>query len=359
MFSAITYADEICIMPLVQARVKSVEPDANGRSGTALLEILHVYSGDPKLKGVTFTDEYNRGPDARGRAALHTYKVDEEGLWSIHEAGNAKGVYKPVTDRRLPFRIRSLDVPNSRHAEHLKLAEVIESVHVAAEGKQGKMLVVLANDQLPEIATWAVRTLGGSDDPAAGKFLDGFVEKPDATLSPPVQIAWDEVLCEKRSEWPIKETRVKWLTGWVKGKADKDHALRLLSRLHMSHQREELRTAQAVGLVCAAADNTEWPVYARREAIRYAGFFGEESPEDDTAFDCLIGQIKRGKDVEIRRVAAESIRYSVRMLPARLKAVEDHMASEKDTEVLASLTRAVRKAKEELDEPKAKPPEKK
>ncbi len=73
----------------------------------------------------------------------------------------------------------------------------------------------------------------------------------------------------------------------------------------------------------------------------------------------MMGQIKNGKDVEVRRVAAETLSVRVRLFPVRVKAVEDHIPNEKDAEVLASLTRAVRKAKDESDDPKPKPPEKK
>ncbi len=340
---------------LVRGKVKSIERTQGG-VGTAKVEILHVYSGAVELKGRTFAD-IQQLESTTGREAVSPFEVGEEGLWVLG-LGEKDELMRSEDDCYL-LRFRSRKGDHVRHAEHIKMAEAVESVEKAKPEERIKSLVGMTSDKTPEVGMWAVRALGASDDPAAGKFLDGFIEKPDAKLPLAVQCELDKVLCEKQSEWILKEARTKWLAGWVKGKAVEYHATRVLSRLDTAHQRQEIRTDQAVGLVCSAADNTDWPWEERRYAIDLAGKFGAEAPEDDTAFDWMMGQIKNGKDVEVRRVAAETLSLRVRLFPARLKAVEDHLATEKDSEVLAALSRAVRKAKEEEDEPKAKSPEKK
>jgi hypothetical protein len=140
------FADDSPATLLVSARVKSVEADPKGKSGTAVLEIVHVYGEGQKLKGQTFTDKYSVGADARGFAASQVFEVDEVGLWSIMVSMNGAGI---TADHTLPFRRRSRTIHTPRHAEHVKLAEAIESVYSVDERKRGKMLVALAGNELP------------------------------------------------------------------------------------------------------------------------------------------------------------------------------------------------------------------
>lgn len=327
---------------LVRGKVKSVETKFNGNAELVVVEITHVYAGSPELKGTTFRDAY-QAASTTGMEASTQFKVDEEGVWALR--ANTDGELWPELDDRYPFARRSRKVDNKRHAQIVKLAEAVESVETAKPGDRSKMLVDLTADDTPEVGVWAALALGRSDDPAAGKFLDGFAEKPDAKLPLAAQAAMDEVLCKNKwKAWVGSKPRTELLKGWVTGKADEYQAMRALKRINDADQDEQLLNKLAVELVCTAAENTDWPLKARQRAVYLVGAIGERVPEN-SAFDWLFDQARNNKDVEFRRAAASSLNR-LPLSSERRKVVEDYLIFEKDEKVADALRAAVKKAKE-------------
>ena len=295
------WAGEKPTTALVRAKVKSVEQVTKTRS-TAVLEIVHVYTGPAEWKGRTFAD-VQQAESLSGREARFPFEMGEEGLWVL--TTGKKDELLPTDDDRFLFPRRSRKADNSRYAEHLKLADAVEAVEKSTPGERVKLLVSLADDDTPETGAWAVQVLGESGEPAAAKFLDGFAAKPDAKLSLATQVALDEVLCKtKREEWFESKPRAELLTGWVAGKVDEYHGFLILQRIDTASQRKHIRGSLAVGVVRTAAENKDWPWKARRHAIFLVGMLGGRVVDDDDAFDWLFGQIKTSKDVEVRSPTA-------------------------------------------------------
>lgn len=334
-------------LALVRAKVTSVEVVTKGKVEVAVLEIVHVYSGKPGLRGQTFKDTY-REQDLRGRAARFPFQLEEEGLWTVWT--DAKGVLSPVRDSSLPFRTRS-QKGNPAHADHVKLAEVIETVETGKKGERVEKLTKLTGDAMPDVAAWAVWTLGASDDPAATKFLDGFAAKPDATIPLRAQVAADEVLCRTRQDdWFRVKPRTAMLKAWATGKADKHDAHRVLSRIDLSDQGEQIRNDVACEVVHLAVGNKDWPMEVRRYALTLLGKLGERVVDDSTAFDGLFDVIKNGQGSELRQAAAFSLLKHIRLHQKRRKVVEEYLTSEKDKTVAQALRDAIRKGIEKDDE---------
>jgi len=324
---------------LVRAKVKSVEEVTKGRVENAVLEIVHVYLGDSTLKGQTFHDTY-RANDLRGNAAHSPFKVDEEGLWAVMVG--TKGDLILAMDRSLPFRRRS-QKSDPTYANDLKLAEVIESVYSAKEGDRAKKLIELTVDATPQVAVWAVRTLGASDDPAAEKYLKGFATKPDLKLPLQAQLVIDEVLCKvKRKEWLTTTQRMAMLKAWASGKADEDDARGILSRLDSSHQQKEVSNDRVCEVIRLAVANKDWPMEVRRYALTLIGMLSERAGDDSAVFDGLFDVIKNGQDSELRQAAASTLWYHIPLNQKRRKVVEEYLTTEKDTEVARILRSAIR-----------------
>lgn len=317
----VAFADELTPAFLVRAKVKSVQAHPNGKSGTAVLEILHVYAEDQKRKGETFTDQFNVGPDARGFAAGTAFEVDEVGLWVV--TVTRKGTLGITSDPTLPFRWRSRKVDTPRYAEHVKLAEAIESVLTADERKQGKMLVGLAGSDSPEIATWAVWKLGESEDFAADKFLNGFVTKPDVKMPLRAQVAMDEVLTKvRREDWYESKSRAAMLTAWAGGKVEECDGSRLLNYLINAFEREDLDNELACEVVALAINNKEWPLTTRTFAAQQLAQLGRR-PDDSVAVDRLVKTVQGVADKDLRSAAAAAIRRYVKLDDKQEAALRD------------------------------------
>ena len=77
-------------------------------------------------------------------------------------------------------------------------------------------------------------------------------------------------------------------------------------------------------------------------------FIVQFSANDEARFaaiDWVYEQMRANENIDLRRTAAGTL-TQLPHYPARLKAIEEHLASEKDAEVAESLRAAVKKAKE-------------
>ena len=63
------------------------------------------------------------------------------------------------------------------------------------------------------------------------------------------------------------------------------------------------------------------------------------------AIDWVFDQMRTNDNIDLRRAAAGTL-TQLPLYPARLKAIEEHLATEKDAKVAESLRAAVKKAKE-------------
>ena len=314
---------------LVRAKVVSVKTEAEGKVGTAVIEILHVYSGKADLKGKKFNDTFRLVADFSGRSAHSEFMVDEEGLWSLRNGG-AKGGLVPVWDPSLPFYLRSRDEKRYHHTDNVKLAETIESVCSAKESERVNKLVGLAGSESPIAARWAVLTLGASNEAEAGRYLDALSEKPDPKMPLLAQVAMDEVLSKaKREDWFRAKTRLPMLKGWVTSKADEGGAYLILNRIDHADDGQELRNDVACELVHLAIGNKDWPMPARKYAVTTLGKLGEKVVDDSPAFEGLLDVVKTSKEKELRDAAADSIVKYIRLDDKRRTALSEAQAKEK------------------------------
>lgn len=313
---------------VVRAKVTSVQAEGDGKVGTAVLEIVHVYAGTPALKGQTFLDSYRLVDDFQGRAARSAFKVDEQGLWTLKEG--AKGVLVPVTDASLPFRIRSRNTNQSPYAEHVKLAEVIELLATTKENERVKKLTELANDESADIATWAVWAISASKDAEAERYLDSFAEKPDVKMPLRAQVVMDEILSKaKREDWFRAKTRLPMLKAWVTAKVDDNDTYRILNRIDHADDWQELRNEVACELVSLAVGNPDWSVKSRKYAITVLGRLGKKVVDDSAAFDRLLEVVRKNKEKELRESAAVAILKYIRLDDKRRAAVNEAQAKDK------------------------------
>jgi hypothetical protein len=132
----------------------------------------------------------------------------------------------------------------------------------------------------------------------------------------------------------------------VKGKPDEYHMNLILRRLDMADQLDELSNKAAIELTRRAAENKEWPRKYRLYAVEQVGRIAGRGVNDEAAYVWLFGQVQKGSDAEFRRTAAGTIAGYITIYPARLKAIEEHLRTETDKDVIKSLQKAVKKGKE-------------
>lgn len=341
-----SHADDKPAAVLVRAKVKSVEKKERDGSVPAVIEITEVLVGPPEIKGRRFRDYHVK----EGNSFAYTdtpFVVDEEGLWTLREE---KGDLHPVADPNLPIAYRCRKVDCERYDQMVRLAEAVERVQKLKTEERDTAIQGLIANPTPEISRWAVWTLSRSaNSPTARKFFDVFAENPDRRLPLAAQVEIDGVLCHRdEGAWHLSKIRAELLREWVGGKADEYHAKLILSHFSSVHQRRELQDEQMVALVRKAAENEAWPREVRFSAIDEVGRAASRGVNDDAntaGFDWLFDQIKNNKEVEGRRSAAVSL-WQLPLYPARLKAVEEHLANEKDEKVAKALRASVKKAKE-------------
>lgn len=338
-------AEEKPPVALVRARVKSVTSKNEGKSSTAVLEVVHVYAGPAEWKNRTFVDA-QQAQSANGFEAISPFAVDEEGLWVLRVG--EKELWVAGGDSLL-FTGRSRKGDTARHAEHLKMAEAVEKAEQERPEKRLALLREFAADKTPEVASWAMTAVGRLDTADSRKYLDELAETPDPKLSVVAQIALDEGLCQRPDgDWPNSKPRTALLREWVKATQTEEVAGRVQSRIDLAHQKKELGDKLAVELLATAAANKDWPKNARRYALQQLWMTAERAASDDArtaAWECVFGHMQTNDDPDLRRSAANVLALFT-LYPARRKAVEDHLATEKDEKVAASLRAAVKKAKE-------------
>ncbi len=339
-------ADDKPDTSLVRARVASLGKKTDGGAVPATLEVLHVYSGLGELKGRTFKD-YQREESSTGSEATSPFEVGEEAICVIRGADKVELVV--ARDDRFPFRYRSRKGDNTRHCEHLKLAEAVEKTENEKPDKRLTRLREFASDKTDEVAYWAMTAVGRLDTTDSRKHLDELAAKPDPNLSVAAQIALDEILCKQTErEWPDSKPRTAMIRGWVRSAQPEEVAGRVLSRIDMAHQRRELSDKLAVELLSTTVANAEWPKKTRRDALQQLWPTADRAASEEArtvAWECVFGRTKTNDDLALRRFAAEVVRLFP-LYAARLKAVEEHLATEKDAKVAESLRAAVKKAKE-------------
>ncbi len=249
-------------------------------------------------------------------------------------------------DRRLPFICRSRKLDDRRHAQHSLLAEAVEKYANAKPEDQPELSAKLAQDATPELCYWMVRTLGESDAKFAGDLLARWRKKP-GDLPLRAQIALDEVLCAKeRADWFSTPERTALLKSWVTGKADEYHTQRVLSRLDMASQHDQLRGDKAIELVQISTSNKDWRNEDRRNAIWFVGLLARRMVDHQATYEWLFEQMRSNPDLDMRRTAAGVV-GSLLLQPKRIQAVEDYLATEeKDATIIKNLRAAVKKAKE-------------
>jgi len=344
--NALFAADEKPPCYLVRGVIKSVKENSYGTGGTAVVEIAHVYSGPAELSKQTFSDGYRRVSDFRGTSARVAFEVGEEGIWVLKER-NGKLQLSSQPDWGLGFRSRKVE-NRERYAAVMRLAESIESLGKLKTDARVPALKTHMKELTPEVACWAMRALAQSSDVDARKYLAELTERPDRTLSLPVQITLDESLSKSHgAEWYLAKQRFDLLRGWANGKASDSDAGRIIHRFDIAVQRDQLPGKFAIEFTTTAAENKTWSKEARRNAIHALVWLVNHRVDDEKIFEWYLAYFKGNAEIELRRFAAGCLAHRVRLSPARWKQIEDHLTKETDKEVKATLQEAVKKAKED------------
>jgi hypothetical protein len=305
--------------------------------------IVHVYVGEKKLVGSTFTDVYIT-EDLRGKSASIPFTNDEEGIWTIAQSPNG---ISPYFDERMPFSHRSRKSDNRRHEQIITLAEAIEKTEQSKPDDRIPLLLELILDKTPEVSAWAVHTLGNSQKAAAQEYFEKLSKQIPPNLPIASQVALDEVLSKnKEYEWMKSKVRSALLESWVKGKTDEYHMTLILRRFDMADQLGELSNRSAIALTRMAAENKEWTRDFRIYAIRQVGRIADRGVDDESTYIWLFEQIQKNTDGEFRRAAAGTLARFIAIYPARLKAIEKHLEAETDKDVIRSLHDAVKKGQD-------------
>jgi hypothetical protein len=136
------------------------------------------------------------------------------------------------------------------------------------------------------------------------------------------------------------------LKGWVAGKVDEYHGMRVLSRIDTASPRNHIRDQLAAYVTRTAAENSDWPWKARRHAIFLVGRFGGRTTEDATALDWLGRADQEGQgDRDPPRGGLFGAEFPP-LTQKQVEVVEEYVEEEKDKEVADALRAAVNKAKQ-------------
>lgn len=342
-------AAEVPLACLVRSKVKSVTEEKKGLV-TAKLEVTRVYSGPAELVGDMFSDEARPNGDFHGFAAETAFEVGEEGIWTLWkskmEALQVPRIRNGSSGWQFYARSRKGDL---RHAKIELMSVAVEKVEKEKPEKRLALLRNFVTDKTYEVAYWAMTAIGSSDSADAKKYLNELAAKPDAKLAVAALIALDEILCKlTESDWTDSKPRSEMLRTWVSGKKDQHDAGRILSRLYNAHQDHNLADKLAVELWRTAAENKEWPLDTRKYAIWRMDFVVKFSANDEARFaaiDWVYEQMRSNDTIELRRAAADTL-SQLPLYPKRLKAIEEHLTTEKDERVAEALRAAIKKVRE-------------
>jgi hypothetical protein len=332
---------------LVRGKVQSVSEKES--VGTVKVEVIGVYSGPAKLVGESFEDTYHAwGADIRGEAICRKVEVGEEGLWVLWRAKDTLRVGRPPEGSGWPFYRHTL----KGDPGHLECEGVAEAIRKVAQEKPEKRLALLqqfARDEKRFTTYWAMCAIGQLDSADARKYLDELATKPDPTLPLAAQVALDEVLCRRADgDWSDSQPRTALLRAWVSDKPKDKGSNGVLSRLYKAHQQQQLADKLAVELHRTAGENKDWSVEMRGHVIRQMKFTFEFSAGDEARL-AVVGwvyeQMRSNETLELRRVAAMTLRDLPPLPSVQLKAIEEHLVIEKDEKVAEALRAAIKKAK--------------
>jgi len=347
MFSStlLSSAAEKPVISLVRAKVLTVGKSMPVGNVSATVEITHVYTGDMGLKGTTFTDYYNIGGFTSSNAAIVEFKVDDVGLWSLKPIGSD---FVPCYDSLMPFRSRTLksDPDDIRYDHHLTLAGEIEKIDKAKPEDRTSLLRELLTHRTPEVSAWSVRKLAVTDTDPARRVLNELADKPDIDQPIAGQIALDQVLYKsKKKNWYESKVRKALLRSWVDGKPNDFDAHSILQRISSASQGGELPEKYFAELAQAAAENNNWPRAARLDAISCVGRIAGRSPYEESTHMWLFTYVQKNEDIAFRRAAAFAM-YYMTLNPVHIKAVEAHLTTEPNKEIVQTLRAAIKEAKQ-------------
>ena len=329
---------------LVRGKVTAFELAKGNLTSPATVEIVHVYSGNPELVGKTLTDYYQpfgNGHSAPLFTAMRPLKVGEVGVWTLTESGVGKQL--AVVARQAPSQTITKEPASMKLP--FEWADTVEKYTKATPKVRMDMASKLVRSPNGQIMNWMIRTLGEEDSKEAEQLLKKL--QADVEVDLWVQIQLDEIFCRKDKElWYAAPARLAMLKTWVSGKPKGFYAPWVLDRLDGATQLDQLRLDKAFELHKLAVENKDWPEKYRLEAIWRVGLIAGRAVDDEVADAWLFDVMRTHAVVAYRRAAARAI-YCLPLYSTRLKAVEEHLRTESDTEIKATLTEAVKKAKED------------
>ncbi len=135
------------------------------------------------------------------------------------------------------------------------------------------------------------------------------------------------------------------LQSWVDGKPNDSDAVFILQRFSSASQGNELPNKYFVELTKTAVVNINWPQKARLGAMRAVGTIAGRSTYEESTYTWLFDYVQNNKDIAFRRAAAGAI-YHMTLNPIHIKAVETHLTTEPDKEIVQTLQAAIKEAKE-------------
>jgi hypothetical protein len=333
---------------LVQGRVKSLDrkKEPFNQSQVATIEITHVYSGPKSLLERTFEDRFLT-IDFNGSATHVQFDIGEEGVWSIAEQ---KNVPNALNVSGIFCYARSRESDNTRHAQAVAVAESVEKLEKEKPEKRVASLRGWATSEIPEVSAWAIRNLVSSKEAEAGEYLDSLAKKPNSKIPLDGQVVLDEVLAKRKGiDWLTTEPRLAMLRGWVSSKQAEHECWQIGARIGAAHQREELTDKFALELLRAVVENKDWPTEIRIRTIDQFGKTARRAVNDEaktTAYEWLFDQMRKSENIEFRRAASQSIGTNFPLYPKQLKAIEEHLTTEMDGEIVKTLRDAIQRARD-------------
>ncbi len=322
---------------LVRGKVTAFDDDIDRHQFAfpATVEITHVYRGDGKLVGKTFTVHYSPfGGGGSGRKFNDKrYKVGEEGVWQL---GEYQG---KLYNWRFAAR-KSVD-PDF-YGRAVAWVEAVERHAKATPKERTELAPKLVRSENSLIAKWMLETLDEERTADADALLTQ-LKSTVRELPLWTQVELDDLLCRtKRLNWLQSDERRGMQSHWVTGKTGTD-AFKVLGTIESSVTRGYLKELDAIKLLKLATGNKDWSEKDRAETFKRIGLIAG-GMDEEVADAWLFDLMRTSKEVAVRRSAARAI-CLLRLDPARLKAVEEHLRTETDADIKTTLEAAVTMAK--------------
>jgi len=323
---------------VVKAKVDTLGTRNPERGTPAMLVVTHVYSGDSKLLGKSFTDWFFC-EEGTGLGTFVPFKAGQEGIWSL-KVEKDQLVLEHVHE--LPFIYRSRPEEMERHKQIVALAEAMESYYKLKSSERSSRAKELVKSYIPEVSCWAIRILNVDTDPKITAFFVEQTKKRELPLSG--QAMLDHVLVNRnKGDWINSEARKKFLETLVSGESDSYHAHEIMSHVDLALQHGQISAQLAIGLGRLAAENQKWPLKNRREAISYIALFVRRSMNHEETFKWLFKQVESNSELVLRRAAAAVIAKRINLTEAEKNLVKARLSMEADKEVASALREAVQR----------------